>query len=241
MEPEYNHFEENHIQYDQSEEWVCAKCLKIVPASHPTVLDRDTCTCVEAGPFVQDHSVTQKAEAFEQQVYQYQSPRTTYHPPAQSYASSAISAPCPEGPEREDPNSKVTNGYLPVVVDQGLNEAQYRQSTSDPSGISLQMWRFLVDPDHNRPGYTAAPASPDGRFLAQDVYIRSQKRGTSNKRRKASHQSILSSSSGEPSFPGYDVDPMMGIGSWTDAGGYVYSGDEYPLTMSGLVEYPSEG
>jgi hypothetical protein len=103
------------------------------------------------------------------------------------------------------------------------------------------MWRFLVDEDSNRPGYVAEPASPDAGLLAEDFRVRSKKRGSSIKRRKASHQSAFSSSSEEHSFPGCDVDDMAGIGSWDDNGNYVYSGNEYPMTMSGLVEYPTEG
>lgn len=241
MAPEYNCFQKNRAQYGAIEEWECLTCLKIMPSPASSALNRDTCTCLDAGSFAQDRNDPQQTEAFGQQVYQYQPPRTTVHVQLQSYASSSVSAPCPEGPEREVPNTAVANRHLPVAVDPGLNDPHYRLSNLAPPGLSLQMWRFLVDEDSNRPGFVAEPASPDAGLLAEDFRLRSKKRGSSIKRRKASHQSAFSSSSEEHSFPGCDVDDMAGIGSWDDNGNYVYSGNEYPMTMSGLVEYPTEG
>lgn len=235
MAPEYNPFEH---EFNSVEEWECARCAKIISTSPTPLLNLDPCTCVDGDLFVGDCPRSQQVGGPGQDGYQYQLPS---HHPAQSYASSSISAPCPEGPEREDPNSHTTNGYLPVVVDQGLGEAQLRPSPSPPFDLSLQMWRFLIEQESYRPGYAAEPTTPDPRLLAQEIHVRPQLRGGSNERRKASHQSIRSSRSDEPSFAACDGDPMAGVGSWDDAGTYVYSSDEYPLTMSGLIECPAEG
>lgn len=243
MAPEYNPFENDRIQFDSIQEWECARCAKTIPTSPAPLLSPDACICVDSDPFVRDHRRPQEVGGFGQDGYRYQPPRTDHHFQAQSYASSSVSAPCPEGPERDDPNTNATNGFLHVEADPGLDETQFRPCSSDPFGLSLQMWRFLVEQDYNRPGYAAEPAGPDPRFLVQEALIRPhlRGRGSSNKGRKASHQSILSSCSDEPSFAGCDGDPMAGVGSWDDTGAYVYSSDEYPLTMSGLVECPAEG
>lgn len=241
MAPEGRPFEENHIQYGPIDEWECANCLKIIPSALTPILNGDACTCFEAGPFVQEHSGPQQGEAFEQPGYQYPPPLgATYHPPPQSYASSSVSASCPEGPEGADPNGKVPDGYFSLVVDASLDEVQHRPIASEPCGLSLQMWRFLLELENNRPGYAAEPASPGARF-ARDVHMRPPMRGSTNYRRKPSYQSVLSSSSEEPAFVGCEVDPMAGIGTWDETRACMNSGDEYPLTMSGLVEYPPEG
>lgn len=240
MAPEYHYFQDNHTKYDAIEEWECLICFKKVTASGSSALHADACNCVDVGSFTQDHNRPQEEEALEKQAYQYQSQGRSIHIQPQSYASSSVSAPCPEGPEREDPNTTVTNGQLQVMVDPAINDARYRLSSSEPPRLTLQLWRFLVEQGHNRPGHGAEPATPDAGFLAHDFHIRSKKRGSSNKR-KASHQSGFSSSSDEPSFSGYDADPVTGIGTWDERGNYVYSSDEYPLTMSGLVDYPAEG
>lgn len=240
MSAEYGHFQENGAQYNGIEEWECLRCFKRVPSSGPSPYNRDACACVDAGSFAQDHDRPQQGEVFDQQGYQYQPSRPTIHLPPQSYASSSASAPCPEGPEREVPNTAATNGQRPVVVEPGLNDPHDRLSSSAPPGVSVQMWRFLVDQDYNRPRCAAEPATPDAGLLTDDFHLRTQQRGTSNKRRKASHQSIFSSSSDEHSFPGCDTDPIAWIGSWDEKEGYIYSGDDYPMTMSGLVEYPAE-
>jgi hypothetical protein len=240
MSPKYNIFRKNSVQYGSIEDWECLRCFKIVPSSGIDPFNQDTCVCANAGSFAQDYDRPQNKEPLDR-GYQYQDPRiSTIHLPLQSYASSSASAPCPEGPEREVPDATATNGQAQVVMDAALNDPQYGLSRSAPPGVSLPMWRFLVEPDRNRPAYAAEPASASAGMLGGDFHIHSKKRESSNRRRKASHQSILSSSSDEHSFPGCDVDPIAWIGSWDEKESYAYSGDQYPTTMSGLVENPAE-
>lgn len=244
MAPEHYPFENDRIQFDSIQEWECAKCAKTIPTSAAPLLSPDACICVDSDTFSRDAHRLQELGGFGQDVYRYQPPRIAHHLQAQSYASSSASASCPEGPEREDPNTNAANGFLHVEADLSTDEAQLRPCSSDPFGLSLQMWRFLFEQEYNRPGYAGEPTPPDPRFLLQEVPVRPPLggRGSSNKRRKASHQSILSSYSGDPpSFAGCDGDPMTGIGSWDETGAYVCSSEEYPLTMSGLVEHPAEG
>lgn len=230
MAPEYSHYQQTGVQYDTKEEWECVTCFKII----------SSCACVNAGSLTQVPDHHPQGETFVQRDYEYQRPRTNIHFPLPSYASSSVSTPCPEGPERQVPETAANNEQPQVVVEQAVNDLHYRLSTSEPPDVSLQMWRFFAEIDHNRPGFAAELTSPNAGLLAEDFRARCQNRGSSNRRRKPSHQSIFSSSSGEHSFPGCDVDATLLVGSWDEKESYAYSGDDYPMTMSGVLENPTE-
>jgi hypothetical protein len=150
-----------------------------------------------------DKDSTPRNNYREQPMYHYDSITHTYYhnQSPQSYASSNLSGPWPEGPEREDPNAHFTGGYLPLGPSIGLNEAQYRRTASFNSNLSFPMLRFLGERDLCYDTTEQAPTN--SRFLSQDLHIQSHtsnkvQRGT--KRSKKSHMSMQSSGSNDASF-----------------------------------------
>jgi hypothetical protein len=224
---QYHRFEEGREQCERIDQWECLKCFKTTSASRPPVFNPDNCSCAEAGSFAAGIGGPPQVTAFDQARYPCESPGAACHYAAQSYASSSVSAKCPEGPERELPDIEVADSYLPIGPESGLDEAQHRHSVSAPSNMSFQMRRFLFEQDYDQSSCIVEPSSSEN--------TKKEK----SKKSKESYQSMLSSYSSDEYFVGCDVDPMSGIGSWDD-GGYVCCGEGYPLTMSGLVEDPSE-
>ena len=241
MASEYDHCLENFNQYDTNEEWECARCLKTVPGLGPPALNQDMCTCIDAGSFTQIHNRPQHGETVDRRVYSYQSPRTTDHLPPQSYASSSVSVPNPEGPGHEVPGTPGTNGQLLIMADPSLNGPQYHLPSADSSDLTAQLWRFLDEQRQRRLSYAAEPTPPDAAYLASEFYLRSKKRGSSIKRRKASHQSVRSSNGEEYSIASSDPNIILGVGSWDEKQPGPYSGNEYPQSMSGIIDRPGEG
>jgi hypothetical protein len=183
----------------------------------------------------------------EQPIYHYDSTtQTHYHNQSpQSYASSNLSGPCPEGPEREDPNMNVTHGYLPLGPPIGLNEAQHQRTASFHSNMSYPMLRFLDEHDYYEPPYATEHASINTRFLSQDLHIQSQaskkvQKGT--RRSKQSWMSMQSSSSAETSFVSWGLlDPVTEAGAWSAEGGNKRPGEGYALDLSGLEDFHING
>jgi hypothetical protein len=183
----------------------------------------------------------------EQPMYHYDSiTQTHYHNQSpQSYASSNLSGPCPEGPEREDPNMNVTHGYLPLGPPIGLNEAQHQRTASFHSNMSYPMLRFLDEHDYYEPPYATEHASINTRFLSQDLHIQSQaskkvQKGT--RRSKQSWMSMQSSSSAETSFVSWGLlDPVTEAGAWSAEGGNKRPGEGYALDLSGLEDFHING
>jgi hypothetical protein len=238
MASEYHHFQDEGVLYD---DWECVTCDKMVSVTGAATLYQDVCTC--AGSFAQGHNHPQQGEALDQQEYPYRPQITANYAALQSYASS-LSARCPEEPERDVPNTTATNGHAPGIVNPGPDDLQCQLSSSDPSGLTLQMRRFLLDQSQSQRRLCNAtePASPDPRDLVENFHVRPKKRGSSIKKRKASHQSVFSSSDEEYSMPGNDPNIIRGVGGWVgEKGSCPDSTHEYPQTMSGISDYPHEG
>lgn len=242
--PRHNIFDNNHHHYDL-DRWDCPICFKTISSSRPPVYNADNCSCADLGNFTNGLNQAAQPASYSPQGHQYESNAAKYCQTAQSYASSAISVPCPEGPEREDPNLHITNTYLPLGPDIGLNEAQHQRSASIHANMSYQMRRFLVDQKESLPCYTAETPS-ETRFLPQDIYIQSRgSKKTTKKERKRSesgYPSFQGPSSEEQGFISIGVDPTAYVGDWADEGGIKYSADGYgyPLTMSGMTEFSGE-
>jgi hypothetical protein len=165
---------------------------------------------------------------------------THYHAQRpQSYAFSSLSGPCPEGPEREDPNIPFPNGYLLLSPAPGLSEPQHQRTASFHSNTSYPMQRFLGELDY-LPPYETEHILTNGPFLSQDLYIQSQvskKVNNGTKRSKQSYMSVQSSSSAEASFVSWGLDPLTVAGAWTGEGENQRAGDGYAMVLSGLTEF----
>ncbi|PSS20257.1 hypothetical protein M430DRAFT_49937 [Amorphotheca resinae ATCC 22711] len=235
---QYHRFKEDREQCERIDQWECLKCFKTTSASRPPVFNPDNCSCAEAGSLAAGIGGPPQATAFDQARYPCESPGAACHYAAQSYASSSVSAKCPEGPERELPDIEVADS---IGSESGLSEVQHRRSVSAPSDMSFQMRRFLFEQDYDQSSCIVEPASSEMRFLQQDIFIQSENtQKKKSEKSKQTYQSMLSSMSSDEYFVGCDVDPMSGVGSWDDGGGYVCCGEGYPLSMSGLVEDLSE-
>ena len=185
----------------------CPMCFKKISFSRPA--GPDNCTCTEDCSF-----------------YPHQ---------VQSYASSSLSVCCPEGPESEFPHINITNTFLPLSPEPGLNEAEHRRSSEFCSNMSYQMRRYLIEPENNEPsGFNGASSS---RFLSEDAYVAPQ---ISSKRHDGTLQSRSKQESKDYWDDGFDqcgVDLIAGIGAWEDGGdGLVGDRPEYSMAMSDVDE-----
>ncbi|KUJ20533.1 uncharacterized protein LY89DRAFT_445989 [Mollisia scopiformis] len=134
--PDHNNTDSTHHYEESIDQWICSQCFKTVSPTRPPVFNPENCSCVEAG----GGGPVSQPRTEEQPLYGYDN---TMNQP--SYASSVVSFTGPEGPERENPNMQITNNYLPLGPDTGLNETQHRRSASFESDMSYQMRRFLVE------------------------------------------------------------------------------------------------
>jgi len=223
-----------HYQNENLEQWQlpCEQCIRTFSSSRPPVFNADNCSCAEVASHTRGGQHLSQSPFYEQPTYHYENTLPVYHQQPQSYASSSISVPSPDGPEREDPNN-----FLPLGPEAGLNETQHRRLASFHSDMSYQMRRFLVEQEeHQHPAPYATEHGPtETRFLPQDIYIQSQA-PAKGKKSKLSCMSA-SISSGDASLFSWDVDPVTGIGAWIDAEGNLYAGDSYPLAVSGEFIY----
>ncbi|CZR61176.1 uncharacterized protein PAC_11072 [Phialocephala subalpina] len=236
--PDHNHNHNeigtNNYQYEEMDQWLCSQCFKTISSSRPPIFNSENCSCLEVSgggsPHAQPVSIPQP-----EPIYNYENTvhnATVY----QSYASSARSFTGPEGPERENPDLRVSNTYLPLGPDAGHGEVQHRRTASFESEMSFQMRRFLVE------GYHLTSHEHEG-FLKQDVVLGRSCEST-RKGKRGSKPSWVSSGSGksgqlEESLGGWSqrLDWTREMGGWMDdvdvQRGEVY---EYPMDMSGVTE-----
>jgi hypothetical protein len=158
-----------------------------------------------------------------------------YHP--ESYASSNRSVPSPEGVENAQPNINISNDFLPLGPDTGLNEAQHRRTSSVHTDMSYQMRRFLIERDYNQPISAPTPASSPARFLSQETHILSQapQRREKTEGSKQSKKSLQSSGGGDLSYIGFGADDSTAIGAWAEGDDGVWE-NQYAMTLSGFSE-----
>jgi len=230
-----NH-DNNDQAYEEIDQWelACFQCHRPVSADRPPNYNCDNCSSVEVGTHATPEYFSYPMVR-EQPMYTYDHTQNHNQVP-QSYASSNLSGPCPEGPEREDPNMPFTARFLPLGPPIGLNETQHQRAASFNSGLSLPMLRFLDERDY--PEHYATEHTPlEGRFLSQDLHIQSQiskKVHKSAKRSKQSYMSMQSSSSHQTGFSWGPLDPVADVGAWDlDR----RPSDGYALTLSGLTEF----
>ena len=206
MAHQNHNIDNNDETYEPIDQWEleCFRCHKPISADRPPNYNSENCSCVEVGTHgAGPGEYFSQPMIREQPMYHYDSTTHTYYhnQSPQSYASSNLSGPWPEGPEREDPNAHFTGGYLPLGPSIGLNEAQHRRTASFNSNLSFPMLRFLGERDLCYDTTEQAPTN--SRFLSQDLHIQSHtsnkvQRGT--KRSKKSHMSMQSSGSNDASF-----------------------------------------
>ncbi|KAE9376971.1 hypothetical protein N431DRAFT_368469 [Stipitochalara longipes BDJ] len=234
-----NHDHDNNDQaYEEIDQWelACFQCHKPISADRPPNYNCENCSSVEVGThananYVSYPMIRERTMYYGQTHYHNQSP--------QSYASSNLSGPCPEGPEREDPNTPFTASYLPLGPPIGLNETQHQRTASFNSDLSFPMLRFLRERDYPE-HYSTEHITTEGRFLSQDLHIQSQaskKVHNSAKRSKQSYMSMQSSGSHETGFSWGLLDPVTAVGAWDRDGANGHPRDGYALALSGLTEF----
>lgn len=258
-----NHPPLTDSKYEESiDQWLCSQCFKTVSSSRPPVFNPENCSCVEVGGGGGIPSPSSGQEV-EQPLYGYDhttTPNPLYHNnDVQSYPSSTLSFRGPEGPERENVDMHLSNNYLPLAPDTGLNEAQHRRSTSFESEMSYQMRRFLVEDGYHRTHLSSSSGGNEDviedKFLQQDVKIGygSARMGSSRKVNKGSKfswgsgDSIIRPGSEELGSVSVRGEAMRDVGAWMDD--FAYGGVEmqrdvgygYPMVMSGFTECGFEG
>jgi hypothetical protein len=237
--PSY-HNEHQYPQQENLDQWACPQCFKAMSEFRPPVYNAENCCCAEVGALANGQIA--QISPYEITSHQYEPAPQTYHVP-ESNASSNNTLPCPEGLEREAPNLQVTNTFLALGPEKGLNESRHRRSASFHAERSPQIREWLKEQaEFNQPAYGNAPQSPEQGFLSQETYILAQSSmmaNNSSRRSKPSYQSGNSDSSGEASFISWGVDPVTGVGAWIDREGNMYAEDEYPygLTDHDLYDY----
>lgn len=223
-------------EYDL-DRYTCVICGKTI-SSRTLAYNADNCSGADLSDYTNGLTQVPQPATSLAQGCQYQNNTTGFYQPPASYASSTASVPCPEGIEREDPNLPLTNTYLPLGPDTGLNEIQHRRTASVHSDMSYQMRRFLIDQQANMPHHDISPPTQDN-FLPQDIWIQSQssKKKKEKRRSKPSYQSFQSSSSEEYGFV-VGADATAHIGEWIgeDGNRYERDGFGYPLSISGMTD-----
>jgi len=229
MAPEQPNHGGEHSSYESIEQWnsICSYCFRTISSARPPVFNPDNCGCAETGTFVYGNHEPSLSSPYEVGTYQYEA--AVYGEPPPSSTSSAEPVPCPEGPERAEPDLPIENTFLPLGPEVGHNELQHRRSASFHSDISYQMRQFLSEGSSYSPvKLTETPA----RFISQDVHIQCQS-VKNKKKQKPSWHSEGSRSEDEIFFSG-EIDPTIAVGSQFDQSGYEYFENGYPMTMSGI-------
>ena len=223
---EYNH---NPIDHDHNQ-WVYVEADS---SRRPPVYNADNCSCADLASYAHGLSQVPQPAASPPQGCQFEKQGNTYYqPPPHSYASSTATVACPEGVEREDPDLAITNTFLPLGPDNGLNEIPHRRTASFHSDMSYQMRRFLVDQQRDEPRRSVSPPTQD-RFLPQDLYIQSSKKARDKKRSKPSYQSFESSTCDDQGYVDLGLDPTAFTGEWID---HERLGYGFSSTLSGMTD-----
>ena len=233
--PDFNEVFDNEGHYDL-DQWTCSTCFKTVSFARPPVYNPDNCSCADLGRFTNGTTQAPQPSASPGQGFRYEHNDAAYYPP-ESYASSTASISNPEGIERELPDLRVGNNYLPLGPELGHNEPQHRRSASIHSDMSYQMRRFLVDQRDNQPRQDVSPPTK-ANFLPQDVWIQSQtkKPKKGGKRSKPSYQSFGTSSSSEEFGFVVGADAMAHVGEWVEERIRLGDGYGYEMTLSGMTD-----
>ncbi|CAG8982763.1 hypothetical protein HYALB_00001044 [Hymenoscyphus albidus] len=181
------------------EEFTCLLCYKTISADRPPIFNDDNCSCVEAA------MVSNGGEG--QQSFRL-------IPRPDSYASSALSVPSPEGPENEEPDIDLTANFPPVGPECGQSERRDSRSSVSGAYMSYQMRRFLVDLGQECGENTVTPPSLSPRDDHIDVQSSIMACLSS---KSGSKKSMRSSGSGEEmSYIGHGSDVMCGMGTWAE-------------------------
>jgi hypothetical protein len=227
----------DNLHYESVDQWACPRCSRYISSAYTLAFNSNNCSCSEVGYTNSGDSEVAQVNNFDQQSYGYSAENPCYNGP-QSYASSSFSSSCPEGPERKKPNIPITNSFLPLSPDPGLNETEHRNSISFQANMSLPMRRFLIEEGYPHSIHATDHPAPEGIFLNQDIHILSL---ASKKVHKGSKLSCISTSSGAGSgrlgFYTWDVDPVKEVGAWAEEVGNERQGNSsHPPFMSGIID-----
>ncbi|KAG4442749.1 hypothetical protein IFR05_001766 [Cadophora sp. M221] len=234
-----NNEAEVHAQFESFDDWACPVCFKKMSASRPPIFNADNCSCDEVANFhIGNNRYYSEPAIYEHPLYNPGVAAPVYNQ-AQSVASSSASVPCPEGPERENPNLPVGNSYLPLAAAPGLNETQHQRAASFHSDMSYPLQRFLGEMKTHPGVYETEHIDHDrasnSNFLSQEIHLQS-----SRKVKRGSPHSKLSwmsgsSRSGDASVSSWGMDALTGAGGWANNSGYANTG-AYAMALSGTTD-----
>ncbi|KAG0649969.1 hypothetical protein D0Z07_3777 [Hyphodiscus hymeniophilus] len=231
--PDHNifHNEEYYhgLSYHDHNQWVHVEADS---SRRPPVYNPDNRSCADMAGYSDGQSQVPQAAASPQGCQFENNGNAYYQPPPQSYASSTTSVPCPEGVEREDPDLAVTNTFLPLGPETGLNEVSHRRSASFHSDMPFQLRRYLKDQQNKQPRPSVSPPAQDN-FLPQGLHIQSTKMAKDKKKAKPSDQSLDSYSSEDHVFIGCGADPTAYAGNWVEDERLAFG---YSSTLSGMTD-----
>jgi len=234
--PDHARIERTRLEYGDTDQFTCPRCFKMISASRPPVFNSDNCSCVEVAAYNGAMQRTQPSPYEQTPWYEYQlqaSPHLYPYRP-ESYASSNRSALSPDGVENPQPNINISNDFLPLGPEAGLNEVQHRRNSSVYTDMSYQMRRFLVEQEYYQPVHAPTPAPSPSKFLPQETHILSNKSPKNKKGSKQSQKSLQSSGSGDMCYIGFGADPITATGAWARASETGYEENQYAMTLSGL-------
>jgi hypothetical protein len=227
--PDYKNDKETETYRNDLNDWIilCRDCLKPKSSSRPPVFNSDNCSCSELGehasgtspivpPIVQTRDMSNTV--VEGPVYQHSGPSPTYVSASTQTTGDYVRH----------------NGNMNSVADAGFGQTR-NASTIQPrtrtTRYSYPLNTYLDEPEHSL--YTCAPQTSHGRKRSSSMRARKG----SNRGQSSLHSSGSADSAAEPRFPGWEIDPFMGLGTW-DSAAEKGADDlpKYALAMSGLSE-----
>ncbi|KAL5313794.1 hypothetical protein ACEPPN_018217 [Leptodophora sp. 'Broadleaf-Isolate-01'] len=235
-----NNEAEVHAQFERFDDWACPVCFKKISASRPPIFNADNCSCDEVANYhIGNNGYYSEPATYEHPLYNPGVAAPVYSQ-AQSVASSSV--PCPEGPEREDPNLPIGNAFLPLAADPGLNEIQHQRTASFHSDMSYPLQRFLGEMKTHPTVYATEHIDRDrtsnnSKFLSQEIHLQSSRKVKKGSRSPHSKLSWMSESSrsGDSSVSSWGMDALTGAGGWANNSGYANTG-AYALALSGTTD-----
>ncbi|TAQ88534.1 hypothetical protein B7494_g3124 [Chlorociboria aeruginascens] len=227
-----------HRTHDASDQWTltCLECFKPVTATRPPIFNPENCSCVEDRSFTNgEPSYTPRTlPDYETTIHDQDSSLALQYRP-ESYASSAASVRCPEGPESAQPNMSLmnTSGYgayaqaAPSVAPApSSNALQHHHLSSVDADRSYTLRRFL--------------GAGHGPFLTHEVHVRSQggsmratKGSKGSKFSGGSRGSVGSIGSAEMHKSVGKIETIREMGAWAKEDG---ASGQYAMAMSGLSD-----
>lgn len=218
---------------EQLDDWTCADCFKSISSSRPPVYNPNNCSCSEIGfraPLNDPHLVAHISEAMNtlhlsQDVARDAYPYDPCHQ-APTVSSDGSSVRAPDGPERLDPNAR----FLPLGPAIGLGEDIHRRRASfDGNEVQLafvlrRYWESMTPQERSYHDAGRRNYDRELMWLRQDTFLVGPTGGGAGScsvraATGSSEESMEGSMHLGSESPGWrsQIDPMKGIGHWTNA------------------------